>query len=100
MDRRIGKQGGWVGLIVILLALAIVAWLSKDALKQYGLLSGPPKAAESTGLQRSPTPAAVSDYSGGASPSFQATVERARGVEDTVRRGAEVQSRQVDDATR
>ena len=100
MNQRKGKQGGWVGLIVILLALAIVAWLSKDALKQYGLLSGPGKAVEPTGLQRSPTPAAVSDFSGGASPSFQAPVERARGIESTVLRGAEAQSRQVDDATR
>jgi len=100
MHRRIGKQGGWVGLIVILLALAIVAWLSKDALTQYGLLSGPGKAAEPTGLQRSPTPAAVSGTSGGATPSFQAPIERARSVEGTVLRGAEVQSRQLDDATR
>jgi len=100
MKQHKGRQGGWVGLIVILLALAIVAWLSKDALKQYGLLSGPGKAMEPTGLQRSPTPAAVSDYSGGATPSFQAPVERARSVESTVLRGADVQSRQVDDATR
>ena len=100
MKQRIGKQGGWVGLIVILLALAIVAWLSKDALKQYGLLSGPGKAAEPTGMQRSPTPAAVSDSPVGATPSFQAPMERARGVEDTVRRAAESQSRQVDDSTR
>ena len=103
MDQRIGKQGGWVGLIVMLLALVIVAWLAKDALKKYGLLSGPGNAAESagpTGLQRSPTPAAVSDFSGSATPSFQAPVERARGVEETVRRGAEEQSRQVDDSTR
>ena len=102
MNQRMGKQGGWVGLIVILLALAIVAWLAKDALKQYGLLSGPGKAAEPTGLQRSPTPAGVSDFSGGtsASPSFQAPIERARGVESTVLRGAETQSRQADEATR
>ncbi|MEO8675897.1 MAG: hypothetical protein ABI569_09975 [Casimicrobiaceae bacterium] len=100
MHRRIGKQGGWVGLIVILLALAIVAWLSKDALKQYGLLSGPGKAVEPTGMQRSPTPAAVADSPGGATPSFQAPMERARGVEDTVRRAAESQSRQVDETTR
>ena len=100
MNQRMGKQGGWVGLIVILLALAIVAWLSKDALKQYGLLSDPGKVVEPTGLQRSPTPAAVSDYTGGASPSFQAPLERARGVESTVLRGAEAQSRQINDATR
>lgn len=100
MKQRMGKQGGWVGLIVVLLALAIVAWLAKDALKQYGLLSDPGKVVEPTGLQRSPTPAAVSDFSGGATPSFQAPVERARGVESTVLRGAETQSRQINDATR
>ena len=32
------RQGGWVGMIVLLLALVIVAWLSKDALHNYGLL--------------------------------------------------------------
>ena len=102
MNRRIGRQGGWVGLIVILLALAIVAWLSKDALKQYGLLSGPGRAGEPTGLQRSPTPAAVSDFSGStnATPSYQAPIERARGVDETVRRAAEAQTRQVDETTR
>ena len=41
MVSRIGRQGGWVGLIVMLLALAIVAWLARDALKAYGLLPGP-----------------------------------------------------------
>jgi hypothetical protein len=102
MNQQMGKQGGWVGLIVMLLALAIVAWLSKDALRQYGLLSGPGKTAESTGLQRSPTPAAVSDFSGGttATPSFQAPMERARGVEATVLQGAATQSRRVEDSTR
>jgi hypothetical protein len=102
MNRRMGKQGGWVGLIVILLSLAIVAWLAKDALREYGLLSGPGKAAESSGLQRSPTPAAVSDFSGGtsATSSLQAPLERARGVEDTVLRGAATQSRQVEESAR
>ena len=57
MHRRIGRQGGWVGLIVILLALAIVAWLSKDALKQYGLMSGvgtPAKTAPAAERVRGP----------------------------------------------
>ena len=88
MRQRVGGQGGWVGLIVILLALAIVAWLAKDALRQYGMLSGPGKDAEPAGMQRSPPPA------------LQAPMERVRALEDTVKRGAEAQSRQVDDATR
>jgi hypothetical protein len=87
----------------VLLALLIVAWLAKDALKQYGLVPPSDQAAESarpTGYQRSPTPAAVSDAPPGGTPSFQGPVERARGVEETVRREAESQSRRLDDATR
>lgn len=34
------RQGGWLGLVVILIALLIVAWLSKDALMKYGMLDG------------------------------------------------------------
>ena len=34
------RQRGWVGLVVILVALVIVAFLAKDALKEYGLASG------------------------------------------------------------
>lgn len=99
---RIDKQRGWAGLIVILLALAIVAWLSKDALRHYGMLSGPGKPAAPSGLQRSPTPAGVSDVSGNtaATPAFQVPIERARSVEDTVLRGASTQSKQVEDSTR
>ena len=102
MNRRIGRQGGWVGLIVILLALAIVAWLSKDALKHTGCCPARAGPASRPGLQRSPTPAAVSDFSGSAAatPSFQAPIERARGVESTVRRAAEAQTRRVDETTR
>lgn len=38
MNRRIDRQGGWAGLLVLLLALLIVAWLAKDALVKYGLV--------------------------------------------------------------
>jgi hypothetical protein len=104
MNRRVDRQGGWVGMVAVLLALLIVAWLARDALKQYGLVppsDAPVESARPTGYQRSPTPAAVSaDPPSGATPSFQAPVERARGVEETVRREAESQSRRLDDATR
>ncbi len=103
MHRRIDRQRGWVGLIVLLLALLIVAWLAKDALRDYGLLAPdePAEPREPTGLQRSPTPAAVSESPpGGASTSYRAPLERARSVESTVTRGAEAQGRRIDDATR
>ncbi len=38
MHGRRSREGGWVGMVVLLLALLIVAWLAKDALKSYGLM--------------------------------------------------------------
>jgi len=105
MHRRIGRQRGWLGTIGVLIALLIIAWLVKDALRDYGLLPAShdeaAEAPEPTGLQRSPTPAAVSESPpGGASTSYRAPLERARSVESTVTRGAEAQGRRIDDATR
>lgn len=104
MNRKVGRQRGWIGTIGVLLALLIIAWLVKDALKEYGLASSAEKAteaAEPTGLQRSPTPAAVSaPPPSGATPSYQGAVERARGVEGTVMRGAEAQGGRIDATTR
>jgi hypothetical protein len=39
MRGTINRQGGWVGMIVLLLAVVIVAFLAKDALMKYGLLA-------------------------------------------------------------
>jgi len=39
--RPSARQRGWAGLVMILVALAIVAFLAKDALKGYGLGSRP-----------------------------------------------------------
>jgi hypothetical protein len=101
MNQRKGKQGGWVGLIAVLLALVIVAWLSKDALKQYGLLSDPGKAA---GAHR---PAAQSDAGRGLrllgrrdAVVPDAGRARAQRREHGAAWRARTQSRQVDDATR
>ncbi len=107
MKRGIGRQRGWLGTLGVLIVLLIIAWLVKDALRDYGLSSAAEKAtekaaqsAEPSGFQRSPTPAAVSATPPGGTPSFQAPVERARGVESTVNRAAEAQGRSIDNATR
>ena len=54
MQRSKAKQGGWVGLVVLLLALVIVAWLSKDALYKYGVMSGLEKSPKSAETVRGP----------------------------------------------
>ena len=50
------RQRGWVGLVVILLALAIVALVARTALKQYGLLDDPAKLSY-VGREASASPA-------------------------------------------
>jgi len=100
--QTIKRQGGWVGLIVVLLALVIVAYLAKDALKSYGLLSGVPAEPARQG-ERTRLPAAAVDATGMSSdttPSFQAPMERARGVEATVQQQAEDVRRRMDVQTR
>jgi hypothetical protein len=105
MDPRIGRQGGWLGLIGMLLALAIVAWLARDALKAYLPLPLPPTATTQTG-----TPGAAARAAGGIGPvdidvssptvAPQTALDRARGVEDMAKQGAEQQAKQIDNATR
>jgi len=82
-------QGGWVGLIVILLALAVVALLAQMALKQYGLpgVAAPTKAGVPG--ERARAVGAVGAEVPGAATAPAAALERARGVEDLVKQHAE-----------
>ena len=85
------RQRGWVGLVVILLALVIVALVARTALKQYGLVDDPSKAQHATapGANEAEQAAAVTPRN---------ALERARGVEDVVKRGAVEQEKNIDDA--
>ena len=84
------RQRGWVGLLVLLLALVIVALLAQTALKQYGL------------FQDSATrPAAApggSEADQAASITPRSALERARGVESMVKQQAIEQEKRIDDA--
>jgi hypothetical protein len=105
VDQRIGRQGGWLGLIGMFLALAIVAWLVRDALRAYLSLPSPPTVTTETG-----TPGAAARAAGGIGPADidvssptvapQTAIDRARGVEDMAKRGAEQQANQIDGAVR
>ncbi len=95
------RQRGWLGMVVMLIALVIVAILAKDALKSYGLPDGVPAEPARQG-ERSRLPAAAIDASqpAQATPSFQAPIERARSVEATVQQQADDTRRQIDGQTR
>ena len=103
MRQRKGRQGGWVGLVVILLALAIVAWLSKDALKQYGLLSGLEKVPKSAAQGPRGPGAGVTGVSPDlttATPAPIETLDRARDLQNAVREQAAENAKRIDEGTK
>jgi len=103
--RQRSKQAGYLGLVVILIAVLIVAWLSVDALKRYGLMSGvgaPAKTAPAAERVRGPGVGATDaarDVST-VTPAPMEALERARGLESAVREQAAEQSRRIDQGTK
>ena len=84
------QQGGWAFLI-ILVALAIVAYLARDSLMQ---MFGTVTRAAASGDERvgaQPGPDATQALSAPAAP-----VERARGVEDVVRQQVDQLGKRID----
>jgi hypothetical protein len=86
------RQQGWVGLVVILLALVIVALGARTALKQYGVLDDPGK--------RRPVVAkpGATELEQAAAITPRDALERARGVQDMVKQQAIEQEKRIDDA--
>jgi hypothetical protein len=88
------RQRGWVGLIVLLLALVIVAFLAQTALKHYGLLA----PADAPSARGQAPDASVQLDSATTTP--RNAIERARGVENAVRRQADELGKQIDDTAK
>jgi hypothetical protein len=82
---------------VLLLALVIVAVLAQTALKRYGLLAPADTPAKTSARLQ------ASDASGqvdAATPTPRNALERARGMEDAVRKQADDLGRQIDDTAK
>ena len=94
MSRR---QGGWLGLIALLIALVIVAVLAQTVLRSYGLLGGGERAAAS-----GPAEPAARSAAGNAprSAPITAPMERARALEGDLKRDAENLDRRIDEQTK
>ena len=87
------RQTGWIGLIGLLIALVIVAVLAQTVLRSYGLFGSERTAARDASEAR---PA-----SGDASrPAPANPMERARGLEQEVQRGAQDMGRRIDEQTK
>jgi hypothetical protein len=90
VNQRIDRQRGWIGMIGLLLALAIVAYLAKDALLKYGMIPSGDTTVIKAGTpgERARMPAAV-DASGtiiDSAPAAPTTaIDKARGVENMLK---------------
>ena len=85
------RQRGWLGLVVILLALVIVGLAARSALKAYGLFDDhdKPRHAAAPGASEAEQAAAITP---------RTALERAKGVETMVKQGAIEQEKRIDDA--
>lgn len=85
------RQRGWVGLVLILLALVIVGLSARSALKAYGL------SGETDKTRHAAAPGA-SEVEQAAAMTPRNALERAKGVQDMVKQGAIEQEKRIDDA--
>ena len=94
------RQRGWVGLVVMLVALVIVAFLAKEGLKQYGLAPDKTTATRAgTPGERARAPGATGAEAldlGSAPSAPTGALERARGVEDMIKRQADERATRMD----
>ena len=93
------RQRGWVGLIVILLALVIVGMLAQTLLKQYGLLPGDRAASTTAGPRGVGPTTPVSGDPTTTTPAPTNALERARGLEQTLQQQAEEIGKRIDAQT-
>ena len=98
--RGSNTQRGWVGLIVLLLALVIVAVLSQTLLKQMGLFSGDRVTTKSAG-PRGPGPASAAPIDATAgTPVPGNAIERARGLESSLQQQSQDIGQRIDGQTK
>jgi hypothetical protein len=93
------RQGGWIGLIVILLALVIVAVLSQTLLKRMGLVPDDHASAKAGARAPGAVGAAPIDATG-APPTPTNAIERAKGLESSLQQQSQDMSERIDAQTK
>jgi len=97
------RQQGWAGMLGILVALVIVGFLAKDALKGYLGIGAKPVAKAASPGERARAPGAfgVEAVDPGAAPAGAGSaLDRARGVEDMVKQQAAEREKRGDGTAR
>ena len=94
------RQRGWIGLVIILLALAIVAVLAQTALKRYGLLGEDRTTTKAAG-PRGVGPTSPADINAtSVTPTPGNAIERARGLESSVQQQSQQTNERIDAQTK
>ena len=97
--RAFDRQRGWIGLIAILIALAIVAVLAQTVLKTYGLLPGAETSAKAG--PRGPGVGAPAETDPtAATPAPSTPIDRARGLEQQLQRDTQDLGKRIDEQTK
>ena len=94
------RQRGWLGLIVLLLALVIVGMLAQTVLKQYGLMPGVGTANKTAGSRGIGPTAPVNADPTTATPAPSNAIERARGLESTLQQQTQEMGERIDAQTK
>jgi hypothetical protein len=94
------RQHGWIGLVVLLVVLLIVAVLGQRMLRAFGVTAAPTdgKAASRSAVDAAREPGVASDTSTTVTPGN--AMERARGVEATIQKQDDETSKRIDDQSK
>ena len=90
------RQRGWVGLVVLLLALVIIGVLGQTILRQMGLLSGDRMTTKAAGPRAPGGVGAAPIDATAATPVPANAVERARGLESTLQQQSQDAAQRID----
>jgi len=90
------RQGGWAGLLAMLVVLAVVVLLAGTAMRQYGLAGGAPPRAGPEAKSGEAQGGVAPDLPAGATPAPRDAIDRVRGLGDTVREQAADLDQRID----
>jgi len=94
------RQRGWAGIVMILVAVVIVAFVAKEALKGYGLAPVSTRTGTPAERVRAPGASGIEAVDPGAAPVAAANpIERARGVEEMLKQQAAERAARGDGTT-
>jgi len=98
--RGLRSQRGWVGLIVLLIALLIVGVLAQKLMRQMGLVSPDQDTTRAVGARAPGPTSGVPIDPTGATPVPRNAIERAKGLESSLQQQTQDMGQRIDAQTK